>query len=254
MRTENEFISGVYEKYACEQEKRRKKVRTLSLCATLSACACVAVFISVRTIPALMNANAEVANDAAYVYTAAGTQEDAVEYEAAEASAYSLYSDEEILDADAPKMQTKMKSAKGENGAVQYDAKTTSEDMQDAPLMCAQTQADTAEPYGAVDYFDKESMMDVYAEAQSAKAANGSFEWAISDGIAADAYTVNGESNYERQSEYTADNGAVYGECESGYYVYFTHGDEDILLILDAEVFTLEAVKAIAESMKYIEE
>lgn len=69
MKSEKEFLDGVYEKYEKELEKRRKRTKTLSMYATLSACACVALVIAIRVLPDMNNsAKDATATEAGYVF------------------------------------------------------------------------------------------------------------------------------------------------------------------------------------------
>ncbi|MBQ4137306.1 MAG: hypothetical protein IJD67_04275 [Clostridia bacterium] len=237
MKTELEFISGVYEKYQKEQEIRRKRVRTLSLCATLSACACVAVVISIRTVPILLDGGAKTAEDAAYThtYTAASVSADrAIEYELYDAElAVEEAAEEEAYEASmAPKATASGSEREAQNGDAKIIVKS-------------------ARPKNKAD--DSLFAAAVSDRLVCTAGINGDFSYKLPEELAEDAVAtgVNCAIDCEIISENVSGSGAVYGECDKGYYVSFSADDTLFLLIKDTEAIASDELKAIAESITY---
>ena len=110
---------------------------------------------------------------------------------------------------------------------------------------------------------DSGSNVQVYKASQTVSESDCT-EFSFSDGtvgftLPADvpdsAYTVyvNESAEYDKLSEYTAESQARYGECGEGYYVYFSHDGDFAVIIFDSEYFDLEALRAVAESITYME-
>lgn len=293
MKSENEFISGVYEKYERSLEIKRRRMKTLSVCATLSACACVAIFIAVKTVPVYENASADiaasagVADEKVYLYSSNGTASDAAD----------IAEEAEIAD-EEPQIALRGaysdmfdKKAKAEDGAVAEndDSGNTSADAvadavsdvsgdtkaaevtDDSPvamMFASPTALPENEDYednSAVieDDSDSNSNVQVYKASQTVPESDCTV-FSFSDGtvgftVPADvpdiAYTVyvNESAEYDKRSEYKAESQAYYGECGEGYYVYFSHDGDFAVIIFDAEYFDLESVRAVAESITYTE-
>ncbi|MBO7148453.1 MAG: hypothetical protein J6V93_01215 [Clostridia bacterium] len=238
MKTELEFISGVYEKYAKEQEIRRKRVRMISTCATLSACACVAVFISVRTVPMLLNGGVKTAEDAAfaYSYTAASITADC-------AAEYEMY-DYEIVEEEAQE-------------EVLFDeslpAPTAKSQNEDAKIIMK-----SAGPKNKADnsFYGKTTESGLVKEAEVAYSINGNFTYALPLKIPTESVVVsiNSELECEITSEAESVSGAHFGKCSEGYYVRYIAEDTLFILIKDTEAVSQDELKAIADSVVYYTE
>ena len=290
MKSESEFISGVYEKYERSLEIKRRRMKTLSVCATLSACACVAIFIAVKTVPVYENASADIAASAGgaeemYFYSTNGTSSDAADVaeeaeiadEGAQISISGAYAD--MLDKKAKAEDGAVVenddsvsiSADAEEGAVSdaYGDRSADEVTDDSPvaIMFASPTSlpenEDCEDYCAIIEDDSASNVQVYKASQTVSESDCT-EFSFSDGtvgftLPADvpdsAYTVyvNESAGYDKLSEYTAESQARYGECGEGYYVYFSHDGDFAVIIFDSEYFDLEALRAVAESITYME-
>ena len=290
MKSESEFISGVYEKYERSLEIKRRRMKTFSVCATLSACACVAIFIAVKTVPVYENASADIAASAGvaeemYFYSTNGTSSDAADVaeeaeiadEGAQISMSGAYADMFDKKAKAEDGATAANddsvsiSADAEEGAVSdaYGDRSAAEVTDDSPvaIMFASPTSlpenEDCEDYCAIIEDDSASNVQVYKASQTVSESDCT-EFSFSDGtvgftLPADvpdsAYTVyvNESAEYDKLSEYTAESQARYGECGEGYYVYFSHDGDFAVIIFDSEYFDLEALRAVAESITYME-
>ena len=293
MKSESEFISGVYEKYERSLEIKRRRMKTFSVCATLSACACVAIFIAVKTVPVYENASADiaasadVADEEVYLYSSNGTASDAADIaeeaeiadEGAQISMSGAYADMFDKKAKAEDGATAANddsvniSADAAEGAVSdaYGDRSADEVTDDSPvamMFASPTALPENEDYednsaAIEDDSDSNSNVQVYKASQTVSESDCT-EFSFSDGtvgftVPADvpdsAYTVyvNESAGYDKLSEYTAESQARYGECGEGYYVYFSHDGDFAVIIFDSEYFDLEALRAVAESITYTE-
>jgi hypothetical protein len=237
VKTELEFISGVYEKYQKEQEIRRKRVRTLSAFATLSACACIAIFVSIRTVPVLLNGGVKTAEDAAfaYSYTAASITADcAAEYEMYDYEIVEEAQEEVLFDESLP-------------------APTAESQNEDAKIIMK-----SAGPKNKADnsFYGKTTESGLVKEAEVAYSINGNFTYALPLKIPTESVVVsiNSELECEITSEAESVSGAHFGKCSEGYYVSYIAEDTLFILIKDTEAVSEDELKAIADSVVYYTE
>lgn len=245
MKSENEFIAGVYEKYERELEKRRKRTRFISTCTALSACACAVIAVSIRTLPTLLN-DPIVADDiAVYGYDNAYNDGNDTENELAAMP----------LD-EAQGMMTRSAVDAEKDDSENGDAKCASGGYSDIAgdaengIMLYSMQRET------YSLRDDEAVKD--ALSRRVKGLNGSFEYmlpATSDGLGL-RELINTQEEYYVEDEYYADTGVVCGECvsEGAYLVSLEENGEILVLLLDDSVYTLEDAMLIADTLCYTAE
>lgn len=238
MKTEREFLDGVYEKYEKELDNRRKRVKALSVSATLSACACIVLVVAVRVFPEINN----VAEDAAV----------------AEASyKYSLYSS-----SVEPDQEIVAEMSKSYNAAVKSQSifDITADVADDAIAITESAEAPEAEEIVEETVEDN----DTGYGAQYSNAGNFIFN----------LYTSNSCVVYEDKIEYTDINGnhiatAYTGdisaftctgctypqiaEADGGYYINHKSNGENIVIFLNGEKYEEKLAQSVADSIVYKE-
>ncbi len=251
MKSEKEFIDGVYEKYEKQLEIKRRRIKMLSACATLSACACVVFVVAIRTLPVIN----DVAEDAALA-------EADFEY-----SGYSLYSS-----SDEPEEEAVFDINESYKAAVKTQilvdgiadmAKSYDEDVADdvAPTAKAEAAFESVEEPA-----EAEEIQNAGEETVTQYSNAGAFVFNL--------YTSNSRNVYEDKIEYTDTNGAVIAtaylnsapeftcvgcitpqiaETDGGYYINYKSGGENIVIFLDGDTYEEKLAKAVAESIVYNE-
>ncbi len=255
MKTEREFIAGVYEKYEREKEIRRRRIRMLSMSATLSACACIALVVSIRTLPQLMNSEVKTADrDASYDYVVASDEKAydmAIRYYAADQAiddaeiTYEKNAEENGLATElmpAPEAQSSVKLTKGEKASPKEKTAT-------GTVNYAVLDTETEEECF---YITTEGALGI---GYTADAQNGAFEYTLPADVNSESISVSvaAESDFVKLSEESSQSGAVYGETDNGYYVYFSAGDDTIVILLEKGTVSAEQLAEIAASLSYTE-
>lgn len=242
MRSEKEFIDGVYEKYEKQLEIRRRRIKMLSACATLSACACVVLVVAIRIFPAINNVVEDAAvAEASYEYSGYGLYSSSVEPEA-----------EAVFD-----INESYKSAVKSQSRLDVVADTAESYDEDIDDGAAPTVAEEAVKESAKEPAEAEN--GVLGAVENTNF--GAFEFNL--------YTSNSQIVYADKTEYANDDGSiiatahineagegesatpVISEADGGYYVSFYANGEEIVIFLDGEIYEKETVKAVAESLVY---
>ncbi len=235
MKSEKEFLDGVYAKYEKELELRRKRTKMLSMCATLSACACVAIIVAIRSVPDINNVAEDAAlADAAYGYT---TQ--------------NMYSSSK-----EPSEEAVLEMAKSYKAAAkaQITADYAADIAEDGMLV-----SEVAEAEEAVAEADEDNGT-LYSNA-------GKFTFNL--------YTSNSQTVYEDKIEYTDEDGSLIAtaylndlrgfscigctypqvsEANGGYYINHNMNGESIVIFLSGEQYEKELAQSVADSIVYNED
>lgn len=238
MKSEKEFLDGVYEKYEKELESRRKRTKMLSMCATLSACACVAIVVAVRVAPDISNVAEDAAlADAAYGYTS-----------------QNMYSSSK----EAPE-EAVLEMAKS------YKAAVTTQSTADHVLDMAEDGIVLTESAEAPEAEEVISESDEDYGAPYSNAGNFTFN----------LYTSNSQTVYADKIEYTDEDGTLIAtaylndvrgfscigctypqlaEADGGYYINHNMNGESIVLFLNGEQYEKELAQSVADSIIYDED
>lgn len=244
MKSENEFIAGVYEKYERELEKRRKRTRFISTCTALSVCACAVIAVSIRTLPQLLNDSIAENETAVQSYDDCNDSSDAKS---------------ELAAMPAHETQGMMtKSAGGalndgaENGvaeqALEGDADAAGDVANDVMLYSMASAA----------YSMRGDETAQIGTARRVTCSSGSFEYMLptaSDGSGLREFTDPRDEYYVEDEIYVG-TGAVCGECESesAYLVSLEENGETLVLLLDKSVYMIDDAMFIANTLCYTAE
>lgn len=242
MKSESEFISGVYEKYEERRKKleiRTKRITLMSRCAAVAACACFAVITVVRIVPYLDEKTADIAFDNAApesvqmiasdantsprlsysITNSEGETYEAPAIENAEEFEYSFKASMFVEDADA--------SASAASGI----APTVSDEN---------TETDKTEAAAAHTYtLAAENGVFTYTLAAELESENRDYGCEFThDGVTVAKAIVNTDADINETDTTTLENGAVVGRCEAfdtdcSFVIYSTDTDIFVLVISD---------------------
>ncbi len=240
MKSESEFIAGVYEKYEKakrETETKAARLKLMSRLGAFAACACVVLVISINVVPLLKKGGIETAKKSA----------DKAEAETLKENAY-LYTE------------------KTEVGIVEFSLDEENDGMprtnptSGADCEAAQTPGEKRIYDDTFDSFDgnyhtviTEPFEYIMVSGLDSRDTDFGCEYKASGVTVARVY-INAFADYRIISEENAENGAVFGECENDgtayNYVKYERGKDSIIMILSTELGI--DTETAADSVTYI--
>lgn len=240
MKSENEFIRGVYEKYEEEKRRRenvRRRILNISRGAAVGLCASFAVFTAINLVPLAQSKNdmafeAQVAEEAdadfeVYSYTMAADATGAVDFSA------------EVEEA-APE---------AENGVVKNGSPMLYGKLE--AVECLTVDDSLKKGSAGVVYTactDKGRFIYTLKNDYIREERGNGYELTENGEEMARIY-VNADADYAVISEESAGNGAVFGLTDSGEYIRYEYSGDSIIMILSDK--SGESAKDVAASFEY---